>query len=425
MKKTLLIFCLFLSHIVNAQYKDSIVLGLPEVEKMFLEKNFLLLAQKYNVEVAEASVQQARLWYNPTFFFETNFYNPHTKRVFNYGNNPPGSAYADNGQFSAQISQVISLVGKRSKLVKLAQVNKNLEQLAFEDLMRVLRLEIHGTYTDLYAALKKKEFLITEEHNLNKLVEITKIELRKGVVSGYELTRLQFELQNIQSGINELNNQITDYEGNLKSLIGVDPTIFVVPSSIPIITNKDLPMLQTGFDSALTKRPDRMLSELQLKYNQSALILERASAVPNLTIGASYDRYGNAYPGYSGLNVAMDLPFINRNQGNIKKAEVIVESSKSGLSYNELLIKQEVVSAYKKITDINELSSKVQENYVDGLQNISAEATKNYNLQTISLLDYLDKIRTYKNAQLNLIDLEKNNFQSRQYFNFVTNSKFF
>lgn len=423
MKKVLFFVLVSLSLYANAQYKDTVRLTLPVAEKMFLEKNYYLLAQKFDIEIAETSIKQAKLWYNPTFFFESNFYNSETHRVFNYGNNPPGSY--NNGQFAAQITQIIGLAGRRSKLVRQAQINKNLEQMAFEDLMRVLRLELYGNYTDLYAAISKKELLLTEEKNLNTLVEITKIEMRQGVVSGYELTRLQFELQNIQASLYDLNNQITDYQQTLKLLLHLEPSDFVYPSEMPKTNEITLPMLEICFDSALLKRPDRLISELNVKYNESGLKVERAAAVPNLTLGATYDRFGNAYPGYTGLNIAMDIPVFNRNQGNIKMAQVMVDKSKLDYSYNEQVIKQEVVSAYKKILDVNDLSTDIQPNYRESLQDISSEATKNYNRQLISLLDYLDKIRTYKNARLNLIDLEKNYFQTRQYFNYVTNSKFF
>jgi cobalt-zinc-cadmium efflux system outer membrane protein len=427
MKKVFILLLALVINIANAQYKDTITLSLQEAEKMFLEKNYLLLAQKFNIQEAAASIKQAKLWYNPTFFFESNFYNPHTGKIFNYARNPSNSnsPYVNNGQFQAQLTQIIGIAGRRSKLVRLAQINKNLEELAFDDLMRVLRLEIYGGYTDLYAALKTQELLRNEEKNLSTLVEMTKIGLKQGAVSGYELTRLQLELQNIQSSLNDLNNTVTDNESSLKLLLGLDPAVFVVPALMPPSSDAALPILESSFDSAMIRRPDRNISEMQLKFSESSLKVERATAVPNLMLGATYDRYGNAYPSYSGVNVTMDLPFFNRNQGNIKKAEIMVESSKAGLTYNELQIKQEVVSAYKKVVDINDLNSKTQANYNQDLENISTEAALNYNRRLISLLDYLDKIRTYKNARINLIELEKDYYQSRQYFNYVTNSKFF
>jgi cobalt-zinc-cadmium efflux system outer membrane protein len=251
------------------------------------------------------------------------------------------------------------------------------------------------------------------------------MQMKQGVVSGYELTRLQFELQNNDATLLDLNNQVTENEQLLKLLLRMDPSDFVYPSDIPQTEDKPMPMLEAGYDSALLKRPDRSIAEMNIKYNQSSLRVERATAVPNLTLGATYDRYGNAYTNYTGLNIAMDIPVFNRNQGNIKKAEVLVDKSKAEYEFNEEVIREEVISAYKKIMDVNMLNANIQPNYVESLQNISTEATRNYDRRVISLLDYLDKIRTYKNAQFNLIDLQINNFQTRQYFNYVTNAKFF
>ena len=53
---------------LTAQMKaDTVYLKLPDAEKMFLDSNFLLLAQKYNVDAQKALIIQARLWPNPNF----------------------------------------------------------------------------------------------------------------------------------------------------------------------------------------------------------------------------------------------------------------------------------------------------------------------------------------------------------------------
>ncbi|HAK77506.1 MAG TPA: TolC family protein, partial [Runella sp.] len=59
---------------IHAQ-SDSLRLSLSQAEQQFVQKNFVLLAQKYNVNVAEAAKEQAKLWYNPNLFVETNLYN--------------------------------------------------------------------------------------------------------------------------------------------------------------------------------------------------------------------------------------------------------------------------------------------------------------------------------------------------------------
>jgi cobalt-zinc-cadmium efflux system outer membrane protein len=62
---TALSFCGFSA---SAQpHQDTLRLQLPEAEKMFLDSNLQLLAQRYNIDANQALVIQARLWPNPNF----------------------------------------------------------------------------------------------------------------------------------------------------------------------------------------------------------------------------------------------------------------------------------------------------------------------------------------------------------------------
>jgi outer membrane protein, heavy metal efflux system len=84
-----------------------------------------------------------------------------------------------------------------------------------------------------------------------------------------------------------------------------------------------------------------------------------------------------------------------------------------------------VLNAYDKLNTYYNLYNTLPTDYIARIQNISVEATRSYNARAISLLDYLDKIRTYQQAQLNLINLRNNLFQSQQLLNFTTNTRFF
>jgi len=135
---------------VIAQSTDTLSISLIEAEKIFLERNYQLLAQRFNINSAQANIKQAKLWYNPTIFFESNFYNPNTKKVFNYGKNVDNNGVYNNGEFQATISQLVSIAAKRSKLVRLAQSNMHLQALAFDDLLRNLRFNLYKAYSELY-----------------------------------------------------------------------------------------------------------------------------------------------------------------------------------------------------------------------------------------------------------------------------------
>ncbi|HEV3412296.1 MAG TPA: hypothetical protein VG101_07450, partial [Puia sp.] len=45
--------------------QDTLPLTLQQAEKIFLDSNFQLLAQRYNIDVQRALILQAKLWPNP------------------------------------------------------------------------------------------------------------------------------------------------------------------------------------------------------------------------------------------------------------------------------------------------------------------------------------------------------------------------
>ncbi|WP_298350973.1 hypothetical protein [Runella sp.] len=71
------------------------------------------------------------------------------------------------------------------------------------------------------------------------------------------------------------------------------------------------------------------------------------------------------------------------------------------------------------------LQSKITPEYLQSIQDISKNATEDYTRRVIDLVSFIDKIRAYKDAQLNLIDMNNQLFQSGQQLNYATNSNVF
>src|SRR5260221_13865982 len=102
-------FCSFL----EAQpHQDTVRLSLPEAEKMFLDSNLQLLAQRYNIDANKALVIQARLWPNPNFTIGHSIYSGEINKFFPTGN---------QDETYGSLSQLILLAGKRNKQIRIAQ----------------------------------------------------------------------------------------------------------------------------------------------------------------------------------------------------------------------------------------------------------------------------------------------------------------
>lgn len=423
MKHTLLLLGLNLISVLPSSGQDTLRLTLEQAQERFVQKNFALIAQKFNINIAEAGVQQAKLWYNPNLFVETNLYNGYTHKFLPYGKqedliNPTG------GVINLQLQQVLSLTGSRSKLVKLAQSNVALQQSAFQDIMRNARYTLSQTFGNLVNEQSKLRMLNEERLRLENLLEAFRAQLKLGVIAPYEVTRLELEQKNFERDLANLNVQISQDEAIMRVLLSESGTVFIVPSASSTITNTT-PALTQLLDLAYANRPDLQAAQLQIQYNQNNLTYQRSLATPTLTVGADYQRVGSAFPHYVGVQALIDLPVKNRNQGNIQSAKVGIDQSKTTSDLTHLQVEQDVVSASQQYQQALIQQQKISQAYLQSIEEISKNATEDYAKRIIDLVSFIDKIRAYKDAQTNLIDLQNDLFQAQQLLNFVTNTKTF
>src|ERR1700757_4863853 len=123
---------------VTAQEEaDTTNLSLHDAEKMFLDSNLLLLAQKYNVSAQKALIYQAKLIPNPNFSISHGLYSGTLNQFFPTGN---------NDETAAQLSQLILLGRKRNKQIKIAEANAKLTEYQFFDLLRTLKFTLRNDF---------------------------------------------------------------------------------------------------------------------------------------------------------------------------------------------------------------------------------------------------------------------------------------
>jgi cobalt-zinc-cadmium efflux system outer membrane protein len=366
--------------------------------------------------MAHAAIIQARLFNNPLLTYENVLYNGTTHRFFDYTDH--------NGEFMVQIQQMIRTAGKRSKLIRLAELNKELETLAFEDLLRVLKFQIHSDYATIFSILRRLNLQRLEEAKLIQLVEISRNQLLAGIISAYELTRIEYELTNLQSSIRDQLQDLANVQAELRLFLRIEGAKFIVPVNLSLEESPNV-SYQVILDSALMNRPDYKLTKTGFNYQEENLAYQKALAYPDLTVGSDFDRYGSAFPNYFGVNVNVGLPIFNRNQGNIKIAGLQADLANKNISYTAQQVTQDVTAAYDQLAYSSKLFKKITPGYEHNFQTIINEAIKSYQERVIGLLDFMDKIRTFENGQLNIIDTELNYFLSKLNVNFVSNTEIY
>jgi cobalt-zinc-cadmium efflux system outer membrane protein len=406
------------AQLVPPMREDTLHITLQDAEKQFLQKNFLLLASKYQVSTADAAIIQAKLYPNPNFAIEQGVYNQDTKKWFDL---------SSSGETALSLQQLIILAGKRNKQIDIAKINSQISLYQFYDLIRTLRYELRSSFYGIYFLRDAIGVYDKEIESLKILIDVYTSQYNKGNIAFKDLARLQALQFSLQNERLDLVKQSTEKQLNLGLLTGdtllrpVSPVMTAGFNEINV-SNLNYPEL---VDSALVNRYDLRAAHSQVQLSQSNLALQKALRTPDLLLGANYDKAGNYVRNYNALSVAIDLPFWNRNQGNIKAAQFQIGADQQLQSQAELKVRNEISNAYRQLLETDKLYKTASLEFTSDYEKLLDGITKGYQNHTISLLEFIDYYETYKNSKLELNHLQNNRLDALENLNLATGTTIF
>lgn len=398
--------------------QDTLKLSIDSLDRMFLHNNLQLLAQRYNINAQEALEAQAKIYPNPNVQFSTLLYNTQTKNWLPFGN---------NGEVTAQLSQEILLAGKRNKQVKIAQANTQLTQLQFTDLLQTLKYTLHTDFYTVYYLHKSASVYTDEINSLQALTNGFETQLAQGNVSQKEALRIKAQLYSLQSEYNDLVNQINDVESEIRIMIHL-PQAFIQPivdEQRVNNLNADQYPLQTIVDSALQNHPDLKMAKLNTRINQLNYNYQKSLAVPDLTLMAGYDQQSNVVKNFTSIGVGIDLPFFNRNQGNIRSAKFQTQVAQVNEQNTEATIQENVYNELTKALTYDKLLRSRDPRFDGNFKTLQQATLASYQQRNISLLDFLDFYDAYKDNILQINNLQINRMTAFEAINFYSGSDFY
>ncbi|MBS1783208.1 MAG: TolC family protein [Bacteroidetes bacterium] len=389
---------------------------------MFLKGNLLLLAQRYNIDQAKAGIITAKLWDNPDLNFTSVFYNFTTKKFFQLDD--------DNGEVTGQITQIIRTAGKRNKNIKIAKTTADIAEYQYYDLLRTLRYTLRNDFYNNYYLQQTQKVYFTEINALRHIVDGYKIEVGKGNIARKDLLRIQSQLYSLEAELAGIQNQIDDIQSELKLLISAGAKDYVVSkndygSSLDhqeIVRNV---AYQTLVDSASKNRFDLRIAQSGKVVSEQNLSLQKAMAVPDVSVMAGYDRLGSFVKDYNYLGLDFNLPTFNRNQGNIKAAKAQLKASEAALQLTANTVESQVANAYIGALRAETLLNSFDATFESDQRNIIEEVTKNFEKRNISLLDFTDFYDAYKQNVVQVNNLRYQRLAQLEQLNFTTGTLIF
>jgi cobalt-zinc-cadmium efflux system outer membrane protein len=371
-----------------------------EIEQVFLAHNLSLMAQRFHIQQADAAVLQAKLWPNPTISIsEVNLWKNSSSESF------PAliGHYGKYQQLAVELEQTIEMAGKRKKRVQLQLLEKENARLQFEELLRNLKYDLRSQCLELQILQEKEQLYSSQVDIFQTLAKSFQNQWKEGNVSEMDYLRIESESIAFGNKLNEIQqekiakmNAVASYLGDKGTALYISDTIGM-PLFLPG-TKQEWKMM------ALENRSDYKIIHNTWKKSNAQLEIEKAERTPDLKVSMNYDRGGNIMRDFIGLGVAMDLPLFNRNQGNIKVAQLELEKNKVEIAQFRIDIEREIEFLSARLSNL-ESSLKTMDTGFDRKLDVALERyVRNFQERRLTIVEFIDFINNYMENKESILE---------------------
>lgn len=408
---------LFIRAVAVAQSPEPVTLTIKQAEELFFKNNFLLLAQQYNINKADAQIIQSKVYPNPEISGDMIAYEGQNNNYF-----PTGK----QGNFAAGLEQLILLGGKRRKQIEMAKVEKKLAEAELTDITRNLQQQIWDSFYTLHHQQKVIEKYNKLLSRLQSLIESYQVQVDKNNIALKDLVRLKSVYVKINNDKSEESAVLIEEQQKLNILLGITASTDTVYTTADATAYSDKGVLYDDvLNKSLENRPDLNQAKLGVESANLNLSLQKRMLVPDVTLRGGYNQQGDAFNNQYNVGLSIPLPIFDRNRGNIRAAKINKEQQTANVSYKELEIKNEVLAAYQNYTRSVEEYKRIGILINDDFDAVYNGITSNFQKGNVSMIEFADFFESYNEAQTEVERVKKQLALAAAQINYVTGTNNF
>jgi outer membrane protein, heavy metal efflux system len=367
-------------------------LTMDEAVRLAIDRNQTLHVQRMTVDLAKADEVTAALKPNPNFSFSGSGVPIFSPSQLNF------STFRDDVTYDAGLGYTFERGGKRAKRTAVAA---DATDVAAEGVLEAERQVAFDTRQAFIALLLAKSTRQLAQDNLKSFQQVVELN-RQRVTSGdlaegdflpVKLQQLQFE-----TDVSAAEVAFVQAQAALRQLVGFETVTEDVDAVGDLAYRPFSVTLDALRAEALASRPDLRVAHSNLKLAQDQATLERGNRAVDISGAADYAKTGTSNT--IGLGVSFDLPFHDRNQGNIARADVAVRQAIEAEAGARFGVVTDVVSAFAGYQTAEKVVKLYESGYLDQAKQSLDISTYAFQRGAASLLTLLDAERTYRSTQL-------------------------
>ncbi|KIO76600.1 hypothetical protein TH53_14085 [Pedobacter lusitanus] len=383
---------------LSLKHKISVEQYLSRVGK----ENLGYAAEQYNVNIAEAGIETAKIFPDPEFSAGA-FDNQQAKLKLGQG-------------LTFGLGTTLELGGKRKARISLAKSETELSKALLLDYLRNLRADAALAY---YSAIQQRELMKVQQYAfqmMKQLADADSVRYKLGAITETDARQSKLEAGNLQNSVYQNEADWKNSLIKLSAFLGkksVDS--LVIPEGNFENLERDI-NYQTLISNAQNIRADAVAALNSKTVAEKSLALVKANRRIDLGINAGLQYNGVSTnevaptPYHRTFNAGFSVPlkFSNHYKGDLKAAQFTIKQA--GVQYDQVLqqIQVEVTQAYFNYT----AAGKQVRQYKNGLltegKKILTAKVYSYKRGETSLLEVLNAQRTYNEVQQGFYESQSN-----------------
>lgn len=357
-----------------------------------VEHNLNLLAERYNLSVADARILTARLRPNPVVTAGVDY--------IDFLNQFTPDQNVGPTEWNLRTDFLLERGGKRARRIEVATDAREVAKLQLLNTTRLLVLDIQNAFVDV---LQAKDNLLLARENLTAfqgIVAVNTDRVRAGDLAKVELTRTQVARIQFQNAVRQAESRLRIALNHLQTLMGrqVPSPTFDVDGALrrdaqPLV-------LDTITTEALQLRPDLQALRKDQARSEAEIRNQIAQGKVDYTVSTMFHRqFYNGISDTLGFFFSAPLPVFNRNQGEIERARQEQRQSEVRIKAAEAGIRDEVRNAWVQYNTSKDVLDSIEHGLLDQARDVRETMEYSYRRGEASLVEFLDAQRAFNDAR--------------------------
>ena len=365
---------------------------LDQAVDLALAHNHALLATRTMILQNQAQEITANLRPNPTLSADSQFLPFFSPQDFS------GDNLDQLQQFDLGIGYLFERGHKRQRRLQAARDATAVTKAQVADAERTLVFNVGQQFVAVLLAESTLEFAQRALKDFQQTVDIGEAQLKAGAIGEGDYLKIKLQLLQFQTDVSSARLARVQALVALRQSLGFN----AVPEDYDVVGDLAYEPLKGGLEDlqakALRERPDFKAADLGIAAAQSQILLAKANA--KVDVNGTYAFSHVAGSSSASLFASFDLPFFNRNQGEIARTGYALTQAQEQQRAASDTVLGDVESAYESLRSNDEVVQLYTSGYLKQAQDSRDISEYAYKRGAASLLDFLDSERSYRAVQL-------------------------